>query len=193
MARSEVFDRNDVLDQVRDLFWAKGYNGTSINDLVETTGLNRSSLYNSFGNKMSLYKTVFIQYQEENQAIFQEAIQRAKSPKEAIQNIFQNFINEIIKDTEGRGCFSLNCKSELSRQNAPIKDYLIKMEQSYTELFSGLVQESQDAELVNTFATSEQYGRYLYSSYQGLRMTGIFIRDREHLERIALNTLRVLR
>lgn len=193
MPRSEVFNREEVLEKVRDLFWSQGYHGTSISDLVETTGLNRSSLYNSFGNKMLLYKTVLIQYQEENQAIFKEAIQRAENPKEAIQNIFQNFINEIMKDLEGRGCFSLNCKSELSRSNAPIKEYLQQMDTLVTELLSSLVQESQDAGFVNTFAPSEHYGRYLFNSYQGLRMTGIFVRNREHLEYIVLNTLRVLR
>lgn len=193
MARSEVFNRIEILEQVKNLFWSKGYHGTSVNDLVQTTGLNRSSLYNSFGNKMSLYKAVLILYEEENQAIFEEAIQRAKSPKEALKNIFKSFVKEIIKDTEGRGCFSLNCKAELSRSSKSIKEYLLLREQSITEIFSNLIQESQRLGLVNTFASADQYGRYLYSAYQGLRMTGIFIRDRDHLERIVLNTLRLLR
>lgn len=193
MARPEVFNREEVLVKARDLFWDKGFNGTSMNDLVETTGLNRSSLYNSFGNKMAIYKTVLIKYQEDSQDIFQNAIQRASNPRDAIQFIFENFISEIIKDTKGKGCFSLNCKAELSRSNLSIKEYLDKMQELSIELFRELIQEGQELGLINKSESAEDYAYYLFSSFQGLRMTGILTRNRDRLEHIVGNTLQVLR
>ncbi len=192
MPRTEVFNREEVLKKVRDLFWDKGFNGTSMNDLVETTGLNRSSLYNSFGNKMSLYKTVLIQYQNESQTIFQDALMRASNPKEAVHFIFENFIEEILKDFDGKGCFSMNCKAELGRSSESIKDYLSKMQDSQLDFFQSLIQEGQDANFINTNETATHYAHYLFSAFQGLRMTGMLLRDRTKLEHIVANTLKIL-
>ncbi len=55
MARKSNFDRNEKLAQAMQLFWQKGYANTSISDLIETLQINRFSLYNSFGDKQSLY------------------------------------------------------------------------------------------------------------------------------------------
>jgi hypothetical protein len=51
MPRAKEFDPDDVLEQAMELFWAQGYEATSAQDLVDRTGLNRSSLYNTFGCK----------------------------------------------------------------------------------------------------------------------------------------------
>ena len=54
MARPKDYDRDDVLISARDLFWEQGYEATSITELEERTGLNRSSLYREFGSKYGL-------------------------------------------------------------------------------------------------------------------------------------------
>ena len=56
MSREIVFNEVEVVSKVVGLFWQKGYNGTSVQDLTTVTGLNRSSIYNSFGSKKELYK-----------------------------------------------------------------------------------------------------------------------------------------
>lgn len=55
MPRPKVFDEEKVVQAAMELFWKKGYEGTSIQDLVEHTGLSRSSLYDSLGDKRQLY------------------------------------------------------------------------------------------------------------------------------------------
>jgi TetR/AcrR family transcriptional repressor of nem operon len=60
MARPRAFDETAVLEQARTLFAAQGYNGTSIDDLVKTTGLLRGSLYKAFGSKRNLFEMVLI-------------------------------------------------------------------------------------------------------------------------------------
>lgn len=192
MARTAHFNRAHILATVSDLFWDKGYQGTSIQDLVAATGLNRSSLYNSFGSKMELYKTVLIQYQDDRQVVFQNSLMRAENPLQALHLVFENFVEIIIKDERGRGCFNLNCKVELSRSNAPIRDYLEKMEASEIDFFRGLVQEGQDAQFVNKRQDATHYAHFLCGALQGLRMTGILIRKRAVLEQIASSTLSVL-
>ena len=55
MARTKDFDEDEVLDKAMYLFWNQGYNGTSMQDLVDGLGISRSSLYDTFGDKHSLF------------------------------------------------------------------------------------------------------------------------------------------
>lgn len=192
MPRPQSFDRKIVLAKARDLFWNKGYNGTSMSDLVVVTGLNRSSIYNSFGKKMDLYKAILIQYQDEDQMMYKDALLRASNPLEAIDFIFQNFIQEILKDSDAKGCFNINSKVELSRSETSISDYLKSMEDDRVDFFKGLVQEAQDARLINTNETPESYAYHLFNTFQGLRTTGMLMRRKEVLQQIVKNSLRVL-
>jgi len=193
MPRSEDFNREEVLIKARDLFWYKGYNGTTMSDLVTVTGLNRSSIYNSFGNKKALYKTILIQYQEDNELIYTSALVRASNPLEAIHFIFENFVNEIVNDTDGKGCFSINCKIELSRVDAAIRDYLEMMQEHRIDFFKDIIQEGQDAQLINTHQSASQYAYFLYSSFQGVRTTGMFSRNKLILTQVVDNVISVLR
>ena len=54
--RPLAFDRDNARDIALRLFWSQGYEGTSISDLTEAIGINRPSLYASFGNKENLFK-----------------------------------------------------------------------------------------------------------------------------------------
>jgi len=69
MARLIEFDKGQVLDACMHVFWEKGYENTSISDLETRTGLVRTSLYNSFGNKEQLYKTI-IQHFIDTQCVY---------------------------------------------------------------------------------------------------------------------------
>ena len=64
MAGVKQFDRNDVLDHAMAVFWRNGYQATSIQDLVEATGINRGSLYTTFGDKRGLFLAVLDHYAE---------------------------------------------------------------------------------------------------------------------------------
>ena len=58
MAGIKQFDRHEVLDRAMAVFWKRGYEATSIQDLLEATGINRGSLYATFGNKQQLFLAV---------------------------------------------------------------------------------------------------------------------------------------
>ena len=62
MGRPKSYERTEVLDRAMRLFWARGYEGTHLSDLVEATGLNRFSLYNEFGGKEGLYRAALEHY-----------------------------------------------------------------------------------------------------------------------------------
>lgn len=65
MARPRGYDRETVLAAARDLFWERGYDATSITDLEQCTGLNRSSLYQEFGSKDGLFEAALACYADQ--------------------------------------------------------------------------------------------------------------------------------
>ncbi|MDH0828097.1 TetR/AcrR family transcriptional regulator [Acinetobacter johnsonii] len=73
--RLKEFEKNDIAEAAMKVFWQRGYAGTSIQDLVEGTGLGRGSLYNAFGRKYGLYEFALKLYYEitaSNMAILSE-------------------------------------------------------------------------------------------------------------------------
>lgn len=65
MARTQTFDRDTVVRAARTVFWEHGYDGTSIPDLEDATGIRRSSLYNTFGSKRGLFDAAVQSYLDE--------------------------------------------------------------------------------------------------------------------------------
>jgi len=192
MPRVEVFDRAQVLEKVKHLFWDKGFNGTSMQDLVDVTGLNRSSIYNSFGNKKALYELVLKQYQEEGKAFFETALSQTENAFEGITFVFDNMIQAIMEDIEGKGCFNMNCTTELSRADVSIRAFLTSRQDHTISIFKGLVEKGQQQGVINKEDSSDNYGYYLFSAFQGLRMTGMLTRDHKKLNKIVANTLKTL-
>lgn len=192
MPREIVFNEVEVLAKVVDLFWKKGYNGTSMQDLSSVTGLNRSSIYNTYGSKKELYKTALKSYQNSVATIFQNLLLKSRDSREALTLIFDFLIATITNDSDSKGCFIVNCTSEVSQKDPTIKLWLEESQQRTVAFFEGLIANAQQDEMVNTQQTPNAYAQYLYSAFQGLRITGILNKDKTALKKIADNTLSIL-
>ncbi len=189
MPRVESFNRDTVLDGAMQVFWKHGFNGTSMQQLVEATGLNRSSLYNSFGDKMALYQAALKQYAGITQHQLQQAIQQAKNPLEALRNIFLTFLPEIVR--ENKGCMGMSCKNEMAGELS-IKRFLEHNQSQTLQLFEKLIQSGQDQQVINKEQSAQNYAWHVYNSFQGYRMTGILVKDENILRGIIDNSLKNL-
>ena len=190
MARQEEFDREDIITKAIEVFWAKGYNGTSIQDLVDATGLNRSSIYNSFGSKQNLYRVSLEQYEDESNKVFQKALLKSASPLEAIRRILSSAVFSSMEDQQSRGCFILNCKMELGGSDQELRHWLERNQEKSITLFKDLVTEGQNEGEINTLSSPEAIAYSLFNTFQGLRMTGILTRDPKILNEIIENTIK---
>lgn len=193
MPRIEEFDKEAVLKTAMNVFWDKGYNGTSMQDLVDATGLNRSSIYNSFGSKLELYQTTLSYYQKESGGVFQKALLKAKNPLEAIFLIFKGFLPEILADEKGKGCFSMNCKAEMGNQNQDIRKWLLSTQDYTLSVFEDLIKDGQQQGIINTKQDAKSYAYYVFNAFQGFRMTGILIKDKMVLQQIINQTIDILK
>lgn len=184
MPKVEKFDRDLVITQATDVFHDKGYNATSMQDLVNATSLNRSSIYNSFKSKQNLFLECLSGYQDSYKERMTEGLLGTSNSLEAISFLFDLYLEDILGDEEGRGCLIVNCKSEMANHDETITQFLIKNQGFMLALLEDIVSKGQKEHLINMERTANEYALYLYTAIQGFRMTGILTNNKKELKSI---------
>lgn len=113
VGRPRAFDADDVLALVVDLFWEKGYAATSIGDVVERTGLSKSSLYGAFGSKEELYRTALVRYLDDHRAMVDAVLTAGTGGLSDIDAFFDRIGEQVEVVGETRGCLVVNTSTEL--------------------------------------------------------------------------------
>ena len=116
MARHKEFDPDVALDRAMTLFWEKGYEKTSMQDLVERMGVHKRSMYDTFGDKHSLYLKALDRYAETVRRAHRELIESEESPRTALGHLFRSSIAGV--DDNPKGCLAVNCATELASHDA---------------------------------------------------------------------------
>src|SRR3569833_2097842 len=113
MARKKEYDEDELLDKATNLIWRKGYNATSAQDLVDELKINRSSLYNTYSDKKTLFQKALKKYQEQQTKAVIDMLNKADDPEKAVKQVFDNLVKESNEDTVARGCFLVNTAVEI--------------------------------------------------------------------------------
>jgi TetR/AcrR family transcriptional repressor of nem operon len=108
MARPRKHDSNDVEQALLDVFWSRGYAGTSIEHLTEATGLLRGSLYATYGSKEEMFRTAAARYS----AGLADAIATDITGLDAVEHVLETVTRLTLRDRERRGCLILNAIPE---------------------------------------------------------------------------------
>ncbi|GAA3607925.1 TetR/AcrR family transcriptional regulator [Flavivirga amylovorans] len=185
MPKVETFDKELVLKKATKVFHDKGYNATSMQDLVDATTLNRSSIYNSFGNKLDLFLECLKSYQDTYLIKISKTLNKADNSLHAIELLFDFYLKEIIEDKDDKGCLITNCTSEMANQEASIINFLSSNQNSFIGFLEDLVSKGQEESMINLNRTPNEYALYLFSSIQGFRTAGILISNKKALQTIA--------
>src|SRR2546421_11571470 len=99
-ARHKEFDRDETLQKAMEVFWSRGYEAASIEDLVKHMGINRQSLYDTFGDKHRLYLLALDRYREvEGRRIF-ELLEQPGPVKESLRRLFKGVVERSLCDRE---------------------------------------------------------------------------------------------
>lgn len=112
MGRARSFDNQDILERATRLFWRNGYNGTSMRELVEATGLAKASLYNAFGNKEEIFKSVLNYYIEQKQTRTLAPLAKDVPARDALLAYFDNIVRMTMENQQTPGCLLVNTATE---------------------------------------------------------------------------------
>lgn len=108
-----LFDREEVIDVTMDLFWKNGYNSSSIQQIVDITGLKPGSIYHSFGSKEKLFREVLESYSSKGLAKIQNTLESARSVGEGVCNHLESVIEQATR-AEYCSCLLVKTQLELS-------------------------------------------------------------------------------
>lgn len=126
MPRNKQFDEQEVLEKALILFWKKGYNATSIRDLVEGLGINRASLYTAFGDKEKLFNRAFKHYIDTNNSFMIQFFAKEPQVKTGFKKLFQIAIEDACLDVDRKGCFVVNTTTELIPSDSLVVEMIQK-------------------------------------------------------------------
>ena len=111
--RPRTFDEEAVLDALTELFWRQGYEATSVTDIATTAGLNKSSLYNTFGSKQELFERILDRYVAARMEMLATIIAEAGDGVAALHG-FLDMVRAETQTKQGRnGCLAVNTSAEL--------------------------------------------------------------------------------
>ena len=185
MARPREFDPEIALDRAMQIFWAKGYEASSLDDLCGATRLNRSSLYAAFGDKHALFLETIDRYGDRAVARITAALSRPLPVREALAAFLSEMIDQIVSGPGRTGCFIGNCAAEVARHDraaaASVKRNLDRVETVFRDAFA---RAKASGELASG-ADIDALARFFVASTQGLRLIGKTNASREVLEDIA--------
>ncbi|MEH6525709.1 MAG: TetR/AcrR family transcriptional regulator [Sneathiella sp.] len=159
MPRTKCFNRDDALEKATQAFWMKGYEATSVQELVDCMGINRGSLYDTFGDKHSLFLEALDQYSSNSQLRL-ESFRKDGDAREILTKFLYLFMQKQVSDPERRGCFITNSAVERSSRDDECADrirlFFEEMESSLTDLIargqkSGAFKSKRDAANLASF------------------------------------------
>lgn len=108
LGRPREFDENEALEAIMCVFWSRGFEGTSMRDLVEATGLKKGSLYAAFGDKRLMYQKALKHYDRTWIEHSLESLKSNKTPLARIDNFLHSAVESISPSAGKRGCFVCN-------------------------------------------------------------------------------------
>jgi len=192
MARHKEFDRDEVLQRAMEVFWARGYESTSMQDLVEHMGINRQSLYDTFGDKHSLFLQALDRYEDVETRKILELMAKPGSVKKAFRRLFSAVIERPCANEQPRGCLMNNSMSELATRCQATAAKTVRHMRTIEEAFyRALLRGKKDGELKNN-RDPRAVARFLYISLQGLVLTAKATPDRKALKDVVKVTLSLL-
>ncbi|WP_028478979.1 TetR/AcrR family transcriptional regulator [Nocardia sp. CNY236] len=181
MPRTKEFDPDTALRAALSTFWERGYEATSIADLVERLGIGRASIYATFGGKRELYFAALDRYAELVDPDLAASLSRPGPVLPAVQALVARYASEAAGPEGRRGCFVVNTAVELAPHDAvAARRVQASWDFLETALTAALLRAQAQRELRDS-ADPKALARCLLVFLQGLRVSGKATTEPERL------------
>ncbi len=143
MPWEKQYDETKVLEQAMLTFWAQGYAGTSISDLVTATGINRGSLYNAYDDKHDLFMAALRHYDRCHRADYLAEAARANPPRDAILAVFEGAARPLCDETVPGGCLLVNTALEMSPHDPEVAAFVTASLEEVESFFREMIEKAR--------------------------------------------------
>ncbi|MED3865057.1 TetR/AcrR family transcriptional regulator [Priestia megaterium] len=182
MARNKEFDEKEALRRAMELFWRQGYEKTSMQDLVNYMGVHRRSIYDTFGDKHTLFIRALSHYVEVMDVRFKSNITPELTVKQAIRKIFEMVIYPT--DKQPKGCLTVNTAVELSLLDQEVAEKITETFIKTETLLFDLLKHGQEQGEIPEHYDIKGLSKFIHNSLVGIRVLAKTTNDKKELETI---------
>lgn len=167
MPLEKQFNKQEALGQALEAFWSRGFEATSMQDLVDCMGINRGSLYATFGDKRALFLAALASYDEGRRHMLAEFEKRYK-PRDAIRQVFLAFTRELSEAGGNKGCFITNTALELAAHDREIRKLVAAAQEDVEDYFVRMIRKGKANGEIAQHVRPAETARGLLASLLGL-------------------------
>jgi TetR/AcrR family transcriptional repressor of nem operon len=170
MPWTKQFDVDAARERAKDLFWKKGYQATSMDDLLRSMGIGRGSFYATFRSKQEVYAEVLEMYGREHCREFLRSLREQRAPKRAIVTLFESVCEEACGSGGNRGCFLANAALELAATDKRVAQVVRRAFAEIEAFFRESIVEGQRSGEIRRDIDPETVSRTLLGLVLGMRV-----------------------
>ncbi len=168
MVRPKEFDQDEALERAMQVFWKKGYDGTSVQDLVDEMGINRGSLYNTFGDKHTLFLAAIDKYCAQIIGDWFTELRRPDAGLDTIRVFFNGLVHQATGDQGWRGCLMTNTVIEMAPHDDVVAARVAANLKRIETTFHTVLERAQTQGELNPGKDPRALARFLTGHAQGL-------------------------
>ncbi len=184
MPWEKSFNIDKTLDNAMRMFWSRGFEATSMQDLIQGMGINRGSLYDTYGDKRSLFISALKHYDSGYRKARLAELEREYTPKRAIKALFLDWIDIVMTDADRRGCFLTNTALELSAHDAEIAAIVATSQKETEQFFRRQTKRGQSIGEIDQNLDATHTARLLLAA-----LIGLLVLARSRPERALLKSI----
>ena len=182
--RPRVFDPDEALDKALQIFWSRGYEGTSLAELTETLGVNKPSLYAAFGNKEELFMKALSRYTTGPVAFVREVINEP-SARAVAQRFLYEAADFLTQPSHPKGCMVVQGALSGGESAEMVKKVLIQYRAAYENLLTQRFEQAKQVGDLPGDANPQDLAKYLATLHQGMSVQATSGASKEELLAIA--------
>jgi TetR/AcrR family transcriptional repressor of nem operon len=192
MARPKEFDPDAAAQEAMEAFWERGYAATSVNDLLAEMGLSRGSLYDTFGDKKTLFLAALDKYEAQRGHELHNMLDRRGSAKSALVDFIHMAADCCTSEEGRRGCLAGKAAMELAPHDKDIAEWLRKYHRRNIDLVARTILRGQEQGEINENLEPKAAARFLLNALGGLRLLGTMSPSESEVQDVVELTLKVL-
>ncbi|MCJ8298198.1 MAG: TetR/AcrR family transcriptional regulator [Pseudomonadales bacterium] len=185
MPWEKSFDEQNAIEKAMEVFWEKGYEATSIADLIASTGINRGSLYNAFGGKRQLFTQSLLKYDLETRKAFLAELEALDNPVLAFKTLFNTLVQQAQNDAQPKGCFLVNTSIDIAFHDQETKNIVTRGFTEFEAFFRRGIEVSKARAEMPATLDAAATAKTLLSLVVAIRVLGRGIFDESSLQVIA--------
>jgi AcrR family transcriptional regulator len=189
--RPRSFDEEQAIDSAMRVFWEKSYEGATMADLTEATGLNRSSIHAAFGSKEGLFLKVVERYWEGPMSHIPKALAEPTLPR-VVEALIRGMVNFLSTPGNPKGCLAVHGALVCGTNGERVMQFMAEWRKTTVSMIKKRIQQAQRKGELRAEVNAADYARYIAAMMAGLVVQSLNGANRAELTRLADMALQFL-